>query len=83
MENNFKNEMMLLTNMQIDLWNAIKNDLMATDNPTDKEVNAIFHKHLREDHHDVVLQLIMAKTKLDEVEWRELLGGQRCEYYKL
>ena len=41
MENNFKNEMMLLTNMQIDLWNAIKNDLMATDNPTDKEVNAI------------------------------------------
>ena len=56
MENNFKNEMNKLCDMQIELWNGIRNDLEAMNNHTDEEVIEIFHKHLRETHHDAVLQ---------------------------
>lgn len=41
---------------------------MAMDNPADEEIRAIFHKHLRETHHDAILQLIEVKLKIDEIE---------------
>ena len=68
MENNFKFETQKLCDMQMELWKDVKNDLMAMDNPADEEIRAIFHKHLRETHHDAILQLIEVKLKIDEIE---------------
>ena len=68
MENNFKNEMQKLCDMQIEMWNDIKNDLAVADNFTDEEVCAIFHKHLMEIHHEAVLQLVKVKISMDEIE---------------
>lgn len=67
MENNFKNEMKKLCDMQVKLWNDMGNDLEATDNLTDEEIVAIFHKHLRETHHDAVLQLVKVKSEVDKL----------------
>lgn len=68
MENNFKNEMQKLCDMQIALWNDMRNDLEAMDNSTDEEICAMFHKHLREEHHEAVLQLIRVKMAMDKIE---------------
>lgn len=68
MENNFKNEMKKLCDMQVKLWSDMGNDLEVTDNLTDEEVVAIFHKHLRETHHDAVLQLVKVKSEVDRIE---------------
>lgn len=68
MENNFKNEMQKLCDMQIAMWNDIRNDLEAIDNPTDEELCAMFHKHLREEHHEAVLQLVRVKIAIDKIE---------------
>ncbi len=68
MKNNIKNEMQKLCNMQIDMWNDIKNDLTVANNFTDKEICDIFHKHLRETHHKAVLQLVEVKLLMDEIE---------------
>ena len=70
MENNFKNEMKKLCDMQIELWNGIRNDLEAMNNHTDEEVIEIFYKHLRETHHDAVLQLIKVKIEVNKIESR-------------
>lgn len=68
MENNFKNEMQKLCDMQIEMWNDVRNDLEAMDNPTDEEISTIFHKHLRETHHEAVLQLVRVKIALDKID---------------
>lgn len=68
MENNFKNEMQKLCDMQIALWNDVRNDLEAMDNSTDEEICAMFHKHLREEHHEAVLQLVRVKMVMDKIE---------------
>lgn len=68
MENNFKNEMQKLCDMQIALWNDMRNDLEAMDNSTDEEICAMFHKHLREEHHEAVLQLVRVKMVMDKIE---------------
>ena len=68
MENNFKNEMKKLCDMQIELWNDIGNDLETMNNPTNEEIVTIFHKHLRETHHDAVLQLVKVKIEVDKIE---------------
>jgi hypothetical protein len=68
MENNFKNEMQKLCDMQIALWNDMRNDLTVMDNSTDEEICAIFRKHLRETHHDAVLQLVKVKIEIDKIE---------------
>lgn len=73
MENNFKNEMKKLCDMQIELWNGIRNDLEVINNHTDEEFIEIFHKHLRETHHDAVLQLIKVKIEVNKIE-----GGAKC-----
>lgn len=67
METNFNDEMNKLCAMQIALWNDMQNDLAVMDNPTDEEMIAIFHKHLRETHHDAVLQLVKVKTAIDKI----------------
>ena len=68
MENNFKNEMQKLCDMQIEMWNDIRNDLETMDNSTDEEICAMFHKHLREEHHEAVLQLVRVKIAIDKIE---------------
>lgn len=68
MENNLKNELQKLCDMQIALWNDMKNDLETMDNSTDEEVCAKFHKHLREEHHEAVLQLVKVKIAIDKIE---------------
>ena len=68
MENNFKDEMKKLCDMQIALWNDMENDLAVMDNPTDEEIIAIFREHLRETHHDAVLQLVKVKIAIDKIE---------------
>ena len=68
MENNFKNEMRKLCDMQIALWNDMRNDLEAMDNSTDEEICAMFHEHLREEHHEAVLQLVRVKMVMDKIE---------------
>ena len=54
--------------MQIALWNDMKNDLEVTNNSSDEIICAIFLKHLRENHHDAVLQLVKVKTAIDKIE---------------
>ena len=68
MENNFKNEMQKLCDMQIEMWNDISNDLAVMDNSTEEEICAMFHKHLREEHHEAVLQLVRVKLEIDRIE---------------
>lgn len=68
MENNFKNEMKKLCDMQIEMWNDISNDLAAMDNSTEEEICAMFHKHLRKEHHEAVLQLVRVKIAMDKIE---------------
>ena len=68
MENNFRNEMQKLCDMQIEMWNDISNDLAAMDNSTEEEICAMFHKHLRETHHEAVLQLVKVKIAMDKIE---------------
>ena len=68
MENNFKDEMKKLCDMQIDLWNGLSNILTTMDNPTDEEICAIFHRHLQESHHEAVLQLIRVKLEMEKIE---------------
>ena len=68
MENNIKSEMQKLCDMQIVMWNDIKNDLDAADNATEEEIVAIFHKHLRETHHEAVLQLVRVKIEIDRID---------------
>ena len=68
MENNLKFEMQKLCDMQMELWKDIKNDLMITDNLDDEDVAKVFRKHLREVHHDAVLQLIKVKKAIDSAE---------------
>ena len=68
MEDNFKNEIQKLCDMQIELWNDVRNDLEARDNSTDEEISAIFRKHLRETHHEAVLQLVRVKIAIDEID---------------
>lgn len=67
MENNFKNEMQKLCDMQIALWNDMKNDLEVMNNFTDEEICVIFHKHFRE-HYKAVSQLVKVKTIINEIE---------------
>ena len=71
MENNFKNEMQKLCDMQIEMWNDISNDLAVMDNSTEEEICAMFHKHLREEHHEAVLQLVRVKIAMDKIEETE------------
>lgn len=68
MENNFKNEMKKLCDMQIEMWNDISNDLAVMDNSTEEEICAMFHKHLREEHHEAVLQLVRVKIAMDKID---------------
>ena len=68
MENNFKNEMEKLCDMQTELWNDIRNDLSAMNSPTDEEICAMFRKHLRETHREAVLQLVRVKISMDKIE---------------
>lgn len=68
MEDNFRNEMQKLCDMQIEMWNDISNDLAAMDNSTEEEICAMFHKHLRETHHEAVLQLVKVKIAMDKIE---------------
>ena len=68
MEDNFKNKMQELCDVQIKLWTDVKNDLAVMDNYTDKEICAMFHKHLREIHHEAVMQLVRVKIAMDEIE---------------
>lgn len=68
MENNFKNEVQKLCDMQIALWNDMKNDLEAMDNSTDEEISTVLLKHLRETHHEAVLQLVRVKIAIDKIE---------------
>lgn len=68
MENNFKNEIKKLCDMQIEMWNDISSDLTVMDNSTEEEICAMFHKHLREKHHEAVLQLVKVKIAIDEIE---------------
>lgn len=68
MENNFKDEIKKLCNMQIEMWNDINNDLEVMDNSTEEEICAMFHKHLREKHHKAVLQLVSVKLEMDKID---------------
>jgi hypothetical protein len=68
MENNFKNELEKLCNMQIALWNGIRNDLAAMDNPTDKDVSAVFHTNFCVTHHKAISQLIQVKMMIDKID---------------
>lgn len=68
MDNNFKTEMKKLCDMQIELWSDMRNDLETMNNHTDEEIVAMFHKHLRETHHNAVLQLVKVKIEVDKIE---------------
>ena len=68
MENNLQNEMNKLCDMQIELWNDLKNALEATNNATEEEICVMFSKHLRETHHEAVLQLVKVKIAIDKVD---------------
>ena len=68
MENNLKNEMKKLCDMQVELWNDLRNTLEATDNSTEEEICAMFRKCLRETHHEAVLQLVRVKIAIDKVD---------------
>ena len=68
MENNFNLDMQKLCDMQMELWEDMKRDLMTMKNPTDEGVITVFRKHLRETHHDAVLQLIKVKSAIDKAE---------------
>lgn len=67
MEGDFKNEVQKLCDMQIALWNDMKNELETMENSTYKEICEIFYKHLREVHHDAVLQLVKVKVAIDNI----------------
>lgn len=68
MENNFKNEVQKLCDMQIELWNDVKNDLKSMDNSTDKEIVTMFQKYLKGKHHEAVLQLIRVNLSINKIE---------------
>ena len=68
MENNFNNEVQKLCDRQIALWNDMRNNLETMSNSTDEEICAMFHKCLRETHHDAVLQLVKVKIAIDKIE---------------
>ena len=68
MENNLQNEMRNLCDMQLELWSDLKDALAATDNATEEEICAMFRKHLRETHHEAVLQLVRVKIAIDKVD---------------
>ena len=67
MENNFKNEMEKLCDMQIDFWNEFRNALAVMDNSTEEEICIMWHKHFKENN-EAVQQLIKVKMAIAKIE---------------
>ena len=67
MENNFKNEMQKLCDMQINFWNDFRNALTVMNDSTEKEICEMWHKYFKKNN-EVVQQLIKVKMAIDKIE---------------
>lgn len=68
MSNNLNLDMKKLCDLQIELWGDMKRDLMTMEDPTDEDIIIVFRKHLRETHHNAILQLIKVKSEINQLE---------------
>ena len=67
MENNFKNEMEKLCDMQINFWNDFRNALEAMNNSAYEEICTMWHKHFKENNEEIQ-QLVKVKMAIDKIE---------------
>lgn len=67
MENNLKNEMEKLCDMQINFWKEFRNDLATIDNSTEEEICTMWHKYFKENK-ETLQQLIKVKMAIDKIE---------------
>ena len=67
MENDFKNDVEKLCDIQIDFWTDFRNALAVMNDSTAKEICELWHKNFKENN-EAVQQLIKVKMSIDKME---------------